>query len=76
MQAKTVGPLSLGEMKNFIARRPPYTVLATEKYERLRGSAPRDWRDAVAEYVRDHYLGRNPGAAGAQAKLTIARPRG
>lgn len=55
MQAKTVGATSLGEMKNFIARRPRYTVLATEKYERLTGGAPRDWHDAVAEYVRDHY---------------------
>ena len=43
--------VSLGEMKNFIARRPVYSVLGTEKYERLTGNAPRDWHDAVAEYV-------------------------
>jgi dTDP-4-dehydrorhamnose reductase len=53
--AKTVGARSLVEMKNFVARRPVYTVLGTEKYERLTGNAPRDWHDAVAEYVRDHY---------------------
>jgi dTDP-4-dehydrorhamnose reductase len=52
MQATTVNALSLGEMKNFVARRPVYTVLATEKYERLTGRAPRDWHDAVADYVR------------------------
>lgn len=53
MRAETVGALSLGDMKNFVARRPVYTVLATEKYEQLTGRAPRDWHDAVAEYVRE-----------------------
>ncbi len=53
MRAKTVGALSLADMKNFVARRPVYTVLATEKYEQLTGRAPRDWRDAVAEYVSE-----------------------
>ena len=53
MRAKTVEPLSLSDMKNFVARRPVYTVLATEKYEQLSGRAPRDWHDAVAEYVRE-----------------------
>lgn len=55
MKAKTVGASSLGEMKNFIARRPVYTVLGTQKYERLTGLAPRDWQLAVADYVRDYY---------------------
>ncbi|MEO7168143.1 MAG: dTDP-4-dehydrorhamnose reductase [Spartobacteria bacterium] len=52
MKARTVGAVSLGEMKNFVARRPVYTVLGTEKYERWMGSTPRPWRDAVADYVR------------------------
>ena len=55
LTARIVRPLSLGEMKNFVARRPVYTVLATEKYKRLTGTAPRDWHDAVEEYVRKHY---------------------
>ena len=55
MAATTIGAASLSEMKNFVARRPVYTVLGTEKYERLTGNAPRDWREAVADYVRDHY---------------------
>ena len=57
MKARTVGAMSLGEMKNFIARRPVYTVLGTDRYERLTGQAPRDWHDAVAEYVREHVAG-------------------
>ncbi|MEO6970693.1 MAG: dTDP-4-dehydrorhamnose reductase [Chthoniobacterales bacterium] len=52
MRATTVDAVSLGEMKNFVARRPVYTVLATTKYERLTGRAPRDWHDAVADYIR------------------------
>jgi len=55
MNAKKVGAVSLGEMKNFVARRPVYTVLGTEKYHRLTGSAPRDWHEAVEQYIRDHY---------------------
>lgn len=60
MKAKTITASSLGEMKNWIARRPVYTVLATEKYERLFGHAPRDWHDAVKEYIREYYR-RNLG---------------
>ena len=59
MKAKRVAASSLGEMKNFIARRPVYTVLGTEKYERWTGNAPRDWHDAVAEYVREHYADKH-----------------
>jgi dTDP-4-dehydrorhamnose reductase len=55
LKAKSVGALSLGEMNNFVARRPVYTVLATEKYEQLTGRAPRDWHDVVQQYVREHY---------------------
>lgn len=55
MAAKKVGAVSLSEMQNFVARRPVYTVLGTQKYERLLGSAPRDWHLAVSDYVRDYY---------------------
>jgi len=55
MKARTVGRLSLRDMKNFVAKRPVTTVLATGKYEQFAGKRPRDWHDAVAEYVRDYY---------------------
>jgi dTDP-4-dehydrorhamnose reductase len=52
LNAKTVGALKLSDMKNFVARRPAYTVLSTAKYIGFSGTAPRSWRDAVAEYIR------------------------
>jgi dTDP-4-dehydrorhamnose reductase len=58
MRVRTVGATSLGEMKNFVARRPVYTVLATEKFSRLTSRTPRDWHEVVEEYIRDHYAGR------------------
>jgi dTDP-4-dehydrorhamnose reductase len=58
IRANEVGATTLAAMKNFIARRPVYSVLATTKYENLPGQAPRHWRDAVAEYVRDHVKAR------------------
>ena len=33
------------------ARRPPYSVLSTERYERLTGVAPESWREGLREYL-------------------------
>jgi dTDP-4-dehydrorhamnose reductase len=54
LKTKTVDALKLSDMKNFIARRPIYTVLSTAKYTGLSGTAPRSWRDAVADYIRKY----------------------
>lgn len=54
LKAKKIGATSLAEMKNFIAKRPVYSVLSPAKYQRVTGEVPRHWRHAVAEYVRDH----------------------
>jgi dTDP-4-dehydrorhamnose reductase len=54
MKARTIGASSLAEMKSFIAKRPVYSVLSTAKYENLTGVAPRPWREAVADFVRDY----------------------
>jgi dTDP-4-dehydrorhamnose reductase len=54
MKATTIGASSLSEMKSFIAKRPVYSVLSSAKYEALTGAAPRPWREAVAEFVREH----------------------
>jgi dTDP-4-dehydrorhamnose reductase len=62
MKARKVTPLKLAEMKNFIARRPIYTVLATKKYERINDKKPRPWREAVSEYVSEQ-VNRGVGSA-------------
>jgi dTDP-4-dehydrorhamnose reductase len=51
LKAPFVAPIQLAEMKDFVARRPVYTVLSTAKFERLTGAQPRSWHEAVAEYV-------------------------
>jgi len=54
LKAKTVAPFKLADMKSFVARRPVYSVLSTVKFTSFTAAPPRSWRDAVAEYVRDH----------------------
>jgi len=46
----TVAPLSLSDMKAFVAVRPPRTPLDTSKFTAATGIVPRHWKDAVAEY--------------------------
>src|SRR6266480_7782361 len=55
VKAKTVGALKLADMKNWVARRPVYSVLSTAKYSALTGVSPRAWRDAVADYIKSFY---------------------
>ncbi len=55
LKAKTVGALRLETMKNWVARRPPFSVLSTAKYTELTGTSPRAWREAVADYIRRFY---------------------
>jgi dTDP-4-dehydrorhamnose reductase len=54
LKAERVGAVSLGDMKNFVARRPVHTVLSTAKFTALTDVQPRHWREAVAEYIRAH----------------------
>src|SRR6266480_690121 len=55
LKARTVDAFNLSEMKNWVARRPVYSVLSTAKYTELTGTAPRAWREAVADYIRRFY---------------------
>ena len=53
MPVKTtqVKSIPMAGMKAFIARRPVFTVLSTEKLAELTGSHPRSWQEAVEDYV-------------------------
>jgi len=55
MKAKTIGPVKLNDMQDWIARRPVSSVLSTAKYVQLTGMPPRTWREAVADYIRRFY---------------------
>ena len=55
LKARTVGALKLSDMKNWIARRPVYSVLSTVRFAELTGAAPRAWREAVADYITRFY---------------------
>jgi len=54
LKAERVGAVLLGDMKNFVARRPVHTVLSSAKFTALTGVQPRHWREAVAEYISTH----------------------
>ena len=55
LKAGTVGAAKLSDMTNWVARRPVYSVLSTVKYTELTGTAPRAWREAVADYITRFY---------------------
>jgi dTDP-4-dehydrorhamnose reductase len=54
LKTEKIEAAALRDMKSFIAQRPIYSVLSSEKYFDLTGQRPRDWRDAVAAYVQDY----------------------
>ncbi|MEP6604117.1 MAG: dTDP-4-dehydrorhamnose reductase [Spartobacteria bacterium] len=56
LKTRSVAPLKLSDIKQFVARRPVYTVLSTAKFAALTGTEPRSWRDALTDYIECSYL--------------------
>ena len=58
LKARMVGGLKMSDLKAFVAKRPPYSAMATAKFTSLTGVHPRGWREAVRQHVFD-MVGRN-----------------
>ncbi len=59
LKGHTVAAQKMSDITAFIAKRPVYTVMATEKLTRLTGLKPRSWQDAVEDYVRTRWIAAN-----------------
>lgn len=59
MVAQEIQPSTLASMKSFVAARPVYTIMATDKFSSLTGLTPRPWREAVRDFVHNKYF-KNP----------------
>ena len=53
LKARVVGGLKMAELKAFVAKRPPYSAMATKKFTSLTGIHPRGWREAVRQHIFD-----------------------
>lgn len=57
IKAKKIGAqkmADLAKIANWKAKRPVNSVFSTEKYQTVTGNTPREWQDALAEYVSEH----------------------
>ncbi len=59
LKGRRIEALRLKDMTNFIARRPPYTVLSPARLQRISGLTIRHWREAVADYVQSFVARRD-----------------
>ncbi len=55
MKTDGVGFIAMESMAAFVAKRPVYTVMSTDKLQRLTGTVPRPWQDAVEDFVRTFF---------------------
>jgi len=56
LKGTIVKPQRMSQITAFIAKRPVYSVLSTDKLTEYLGYAPRNWYDAVDEYIKDYKL--------------------
>lgn len=52
LKGHTVAPLAMADLKAFVAKRPVYTVMSTERLTSLTGLTPRSWQAAVEAHVK------------------------
>jgi dTDP-4-dehydrorhamnose reductase len=50
LETRTIGANTLADIKAFIAKRPPNSVMSTEKYTTFTGVTPRPWQEALREH--------------------------
>lgn len=55
LRTKTVAPLRLADMKQFIAPRPVFSILSTRKLASVTGMSPRHWHDSLRDYIFNKY---------------------
>ena len=55
LQTRKVESLSMKGFSGFTAKRPPFTVLSTDRFQSVSGITPRHWQEALSEYVRVKY---------------------
>jgi len=55
LKTRTVRPISLADMNQFIAPRPVFSILSTRKLTDVTGMEPRSWREALREYIFQKY---------------------
>ena len=51
LKARKAEPISLSDLKAFVAPRPPHTEVSTAKFTAVTGMVPRRWQEAVEEYL-------------------------
>lgn len=51
LRTRTVHPISMASMENFVSLRPPYTAMSTDKLTATSGLACRPWPEALKEYL-------------------------
>ena len=51
LKARKVEPISLSDLKAFVAPRPPHTMVSAAKFIAVTGMVPRRWQEAVEEYL-------------------------
>lgn len=55
LKGTTVAFQAMADLKAFIAKRPVYTVLGTDRLALLTGRTPRSWQEVVRGYVSQYY---------------------